>query len=51
MGFASPIWIHIIFISVVFVRKKSNDLLVVGKLLIEMVERGFLLRSSLSIGF
>ena len=30
------------FISVVFVRKKSNDLLVVGKLLIEMVEKGFL---------
>ena len=30
------------FISVMFVRKKSNDLLVARKLLIEMVERGFL---------
>ena len=32
-------------------RKKSNDLLEAGKLLIEMVEREFFLESSLSIGF
>ncbi|XP_022889847.1 pentatricopeptide repeat-containing protein At1g74900, mitochondrial [Olea europaea var. sylvestris] len=33
-----------ILISVMFVRKRSDDLLVAGKLLIEMVDRGFLPR-------
>ncbi|KAG5536800.1 hypothetical protein RHGRI_024286 [Rhododendron griersonianum] len=33
-----------ILISAMFVRKKSDDLLVAGKLLIEMVDRGFLPR-------
>ena len=33
-----------VLISAMFVRKKSDDLLVAGKLLIEMVERGFLPR-------
>ncbi|XP_022767834.1 pentatricopeptide repeat-containing protein At1g74900, mitochondrial isoform X2 [Durio zibethinus] len=33
-----------ILISAMFVRKKSNDLLVAGKLLIEMVDRGFMPR-------
>lgn len=33
-----------ILIGAMFVRKKSDDLLVAGKLLVEMVDRGFLPR-------
>lgn len=36
--------IYNILISGMFVRKRLEDMVVVGKLLVEMVERGFVLR-------